>query len=306
MQTAFKKLPPKRRAEILNAAAGVFAEKGYHQASTPEICARAGISNGALYKYFRNKEDVYLSVMHHGIERMTDLFRKSTEGPESFFDAIEVLFDGLRRFTGRHRPYVQIWVDLSSGSMNRFAADMAAEIETEGKKLFRRLIEQGKDRGEIDPSLDTELAAYALDCQMTLFTYSLVSEYHRKRFSAFFEGRLRGPSPKEKIGLVVESARLLVGKTSDPPGDPKTVDNPARKTHRRKENDNQTRSPHPRDRSLVSSVPGAGGVRRRRPGGRDRQDKLAEGGRAAPRFGAELGEEGRIHPRYRSPGVGSE
>jgi len=211
MQETFKKLPRKRQTEILDAAARVFAEKGYHRASTPDICACAGISNGALYKYFRNKEAIYVSVMNHGIDLMTDMFRKYTDESESFFEGIAALFDGLRRFTRRYRPYVEIWVDLSSCSMNRFAAEISATVEAEGRKLFRALIEEAKDRGEIDSSLNTDLVTYTLDCHMTLFTYSLVSEYHRKRFSAFFNAGLQGPSQKEKIALVVESAKLLVG-----------------------------------------------------------------------------------------------
>ncbi len=210
MQETFKKLPRKRQVEILDAAARVFAEKGYHLASTPDICARAKVSNGALYKYFRNKEAIYISVLDHGIGLMTDLFRKHTDESDSFLEAIETLFEGLRRFTMRYRPYVEIWVDLSSCSMNRFAAELSEKIEAEGRKLFRGLIEKAKDRGELDASLKTDLVTYTLDCHMTLFTYSLVSEYHRKRFSAFFKDDLRGPSQKEKIALVVESAKLLV------------------------------------------------------------------------------------------------
>ncbi len=211
MQETFKKLPPKRQKEILDAAAGVFAEKGYHRASTPDICNRARISNGALYKYFRNKEAIYTSVLNHGLNLMTEMFRKKAGESESFPEAIETLFEGLRRFTRRHRPYVEIWVDLSSCSMNRYAADLSARVEAEGRRLFRGLIEEAKKKGEIDASLNTDLATYALDCHMTLFTYSLVSQYHRKRFSAFFQDSRRGPSQKEKVALVVESAKLLVG-----------------------------------------------------------------------------------------------
>jgi len=211
MQETFKKLPRKRQVEILDAAARVFAEKGYHRASTPDICTRASVSNGALYKYFRNKEAIYISVLNHGIDLMTDLFQKNADESESFLEAIETLFDGLRRFTRRYRPYVEIWVDLSSCSMNRFAAELSAKVEAQGRKLFRGLIEKAKDKGELDASLNTDLVTYALDCHMTLFTYSLVSEYHHKRFSAFFKDDLRGPTQKEKIALVVESAKLLVG-----------------------------------------------------------------------------------------------
>jgi hypothetical protein len=150
--------------------------------------------------------------MNHGIDLMiNDLNRKYTDQAESFFEAIEALFSGLRQFTRRYRSYVEIWVDLSSCSMNRFAAGLSAKVEAEGRKLFRGLVEEAKDRGEIDSSLNTDLVTYTLDCHMTLFTYSLVSEYHRKRFSAFFNDGRRGPSQTKRIALVLESAKLLVG-----------------------------------------------------------------------------------------------
>jgi AcrR family transcriptional regulator len=48
----------KRIAEILEAAAAVFAETGYEQATTNAIAAKAGISPGSLYQFFSNKGDI--------------------------------------------------------------------------------------------------------------------------------------------------------------------------------------------------------------------------------------------------------
>ncbi|MDY0393652.1 helix-turn-helix domain-containing protein [Virgibacillus halophilus] len=60
---AFAKLPQKKQVHILDAATESFAEKGYFGASIKEICQRADISNGALYKYFRNKEELYFVIL---------------------------------------------------------------------------------------------------------------------------------------------------------------------------------------------------------------------------------------------------
>jgi AcrR family transcriptional regulator len=48
----------RRIAEILDAAAAVFAEVGYEQATTNAIAAKAGISPGSLYQFFANKEEI--------------------------------------------------------------------------------------------------------------------------------------------------------------------------------------------------------------------------------------------------------
>jgi len=57
-----EKLVQKRSAQILEAAARVFAQKGYHAATTKEIASEAGVSEGTIYNYFQSKEDLLLSI----------------------------------------------------------------------------------------------------------------------------------------------------------------------------------------------------------------------------------------------------
>ncbi|MBE9508961.1 MAG: helix-turn-helix transcriptional regulator, partial [Chloroflexi bacterium] len=52
-----------RRAQILNAAATVFAEKGFHRATTREIARVADVSEGTIYNYFDSKEDLLVGII---------------------------------------------------------------------------------------------------------------------------------------------------------------------------------------------------------------------------------------------------
>ncbi len=52
-----------RRAQIIEAAARVFAQKGFHQATTKEIAQEAGIAEGTIYLYFAGKEDLLVTVL---------------------------------------------------------------------------------------------------------------------------------------------------------------------------------------------------------------------------------------------------
>ena len=52
-----------RRAQILEHARAVFAERGFHGASIADICERAGIGRGTLYQHFGNKRDVFFAVV---------------------------------------------------------------------------------------------------------------------------------------------------------------------------------------------------------------------------------------------------
>jgi AcrR family transcriptional regulator len=52
-----------RRNQILDAAARIFAEKGFHRATTKEIAQVAGISEGTIYNYFANKGDLVIGII---------------------------------------------------------------------------------------------------------------------------------------------------------------------------------------------------------------------------------------------------
>ncbi|TEU12194.1 MAG: TetR/AcrR family transcriptional regulator [Anaerolineales bacterium] len=52
-----------RKAQILDAAAAVFAEKGFHRATTKEIAEAADVSEGTIYNYFDSKADLLIGIM---------------------------------------------------------------------------------------------------------------------------------------------------------------------------------------------------------------------------------------------------
>jgi AcrR family transcriptional regulator len=57
------------RAELLQAAARVFARRGYHGASVEEIAAEAGYTTGAVYSNFKGKEKLFLALTDYELEK---------------------------------------------------------------------------------------------------------------------------------------------------------------------------------------------------------------------------------------------
>lgn len=80
MPEAAKRAQPRRRqargerrmAEILDAAAVVFAQAGYEAATTNAIAARAEISPGSLYQFFTNKEGIAQALADRFVTQMRD------------------------------------------------------------------------------------------------------------------------------------------------------------------------------------------------------------------------------------------
>ena len=66
-------VPEETRAALVAAARREFAEHGYSSASIRSICSAAGVTTGALYFFFRNKEELFEAVVSPLMERVTGL-----------------------------------------------------------------------------------------------------------------------------------------------------------------------------------------------------------------------------------------
>jgi AcrR family transcriptional regulator len=90
---AVEKWTPERRRQhtrdtLLDAAAVVFARRGFHGASLDEIAEAAGFTRGAIYKHFADKEDLLLSVWERFNEQALETFAEllHEQGSRSFDD----------------------------------------------------------------------------------------------------------------------------------------------------------------------------------------------------------------------------
>src|SRR5687767_2123469 len=66
-----------RRVSLLEAAIPVFAEHGYHAASTMAIATRAGISQAYVFRLFATKPELFVAAYNVASERMANTFREA-------------------------------------------------------------------------------------------------------------------------------------------------------------------------------------------------------------------------------------
>src|ERR1700674_5126248 len=89
---ARRRANPRRRApEIIEAAARVFAERGFHGATTQDIADVLGIRQASLYYYFSSKEAALELVCARGAEGFLEAAAIIASGPESATDKLRLL-----------------------------------------------------------------------------------------------------------------------------------------------------------------------------------------------------------------------
>jgi AcrR family transcriptional regulator len=130
---------------LLDAAAQVFAKKGFDGAQTPDIAAHAGVSTGAFYRYFTDKRQVFVEVIADHLRRAHDdvmgrlapsRFDGHGDGRAAIDRALGVLFDHFQRDAALDRVLMQM--SLRDPEVER----LRAEFEEIGLTTLTRLIEQ--------------------------------------------------------------------------------------------------------------------------------------------------------------------
>ena len=134
-----------KRVRITDAAVEVFAEKGFHQARISDIAKKAGVADGTIYLYFKNKEDLLLSVFE---EKMDYLLEGLGEAIAEVDDPIEK----IRRFARFHFKQVQdhrstakvLQVELRLS--NKFLKEYRPEKLWAYLGVFGQIVREGQSR----------------------------------------------------------------------------------------------------------------------------------------------------------------
>src|SRR5579871_6777771 len=140
-----------KRERILAAAERTFARHGFFTAKVADVAKEAGVADGTIYLYFKNKDDLLISVFERRMTQVNALMR----------DAIANLapLAQLRAFI---RTYLQLVADERQAAEVltielRQSAKFMTEYDNPGFADFLRLLggimAAAQDRGELDPSV---------------------------------------------------------------------------------------------------------------------------------------------------------
>jgi AcrR family transcriptional regulator len=142
-----------RKAQILDAAAQVFAEKGFSRATTKEIADIANVSEGTIYNYFGSKHDLLLgiadrligSAMNQTMSELANLDAVASD-VSAYIDAI---MRNSARFVRENQSFLQalateIWTDQEL--QEQFFTRILEPIFASGDRYLQALVPAGKTR----------------------------------------------------------------------------------------------------------------------------------------------------------------
>jgi TetR/AcrR family fatty acid metabolism transcriptional regulator len=148
---------PEKRKRLLHAAVQTFGRRGFHEAKIAEIAAEAGVAEGTVYLYFRNKEDLLGCVFDETMDGVLSQARaiRSAEGAAG--EKLKQLVGLHLSFLARDRALAsvfQIELRRSARLVERFSRTKLSEYF----RLLDGVVKEGIASGELRSDLDPRLA----------------------------------------------------------------------------------------------------------------------------------------------------
>jgi TetR/AcrR family transcriptional regulator, fatty acid metabolism regulator protein len=151
-----KKNKPKYK-QIIEAAVIVIAENGYHQAQVSKIAKQAGVADGTIYLYFKNKEDILISLFQEKMGNFIEKIQKEIEGISSPTEKLYVLIEKHFQLLAADR-HLAIVTQLELRQSNKELRLRINEVLKGYLKVVDGILIEGIEKGEFRQDLDIRLA----------------------------------------------------------------------------------------------------------------------------------------------------
>lgn len=153
-----------RRRQILDAASRCFGRSGFHRTSMQDILAEAGLSAGALYRYFRSKNEIVMAIADETITDVTGDVAALLEAdpPEPFGTVLGAVLDRIEpRLAPGGALYmaVQVWGEATHDTALR---EFVTETYGRLRGLFVDYAERAGEAGMLPPGADRAAVGTAL------------------------------------------------------------------------------------------------------------------------------------------------
>ncbi|AFC32033.1 TetR family transcriptional regulator [Paenibacillus mucilaginosus 3016] len=142
-----------KQRRIVQAAVEIFAEKGYSAASTSEIAQKAGVAEGTIFRHYKTKKDLLLSIIGPTMAKLVAPFvlRDFTPVLEASYagydDFLRALVRNRLEFVRRHLPVIRILlqeIPFQTELREEFKAVLMREVYVRVEKAIHHFQAQGQ------------------------------------------------------------------------------------------------------------------------------------------------------------------
>jgi TetR/AcrR family fatty acid metabolism transcriptional regulator len=149
-----------KHLRIIKAALKIFAKKGFYNSRVSEIAKEAEVADGTIYLYFKNKDDILISVFETEMIKMINNMKKELS---KYRDPIEK----IKIFAFQHLSMItenQDWAEVAQVELrqsSKFMREYVKDHYMDYLNIFAYIIQEGQEKGVFKEGINTGIAKRA-------------------------------------------------------------------------------------------------------------------------------------------------
>ena len=181
----YQKLSEEKQNDLINAGIKEFADKGLTGASLSAIAKKAGISVGVIYKYYSDKNALFLACVHYGLETLSEVLNDVISHEDDIELCVKNIVNAVVQTSIDGSEINRMYNTISSMEANIFAKELAQEIEGVSAKVYCDLVAKSQRMGKIDKNADSKLFALFFDSILMMIQFSYSCDYYKERLKLY-------------------------------------------------------------------------------------------------------------------------
>jgi TetR/AcrR family fatty acid metabolism transcriptional regulator len=130
----------------------VFACQGFYQSTVAQIAKEAGVADGTIYLYFKNKDDILVQFFSYKTRQVFDRFRAEVNKADNSLDKLRNLIRRHLTEFQRDRDMAVLY-QVGTHQIDRLAEEQIREMSKLYKDLISEIVEVGQQEGSIRKDL---------------------------------------------------------------------------------------------------------------------------------------------------------
>lgn len=155
-----------KRARILRGAIQVFARKGFYTARVSDIAKAAGVADGTIYLYFKNKDDILISLFEERFDHLISTLRAELPGLPDPLSRLRHMVELQLGTMEKHRDLAEV-VTVNLRQSTRFLKQYAAPRFMQYLEIMAGVIADGQRdgslRGDVNPLIVARMIFGSID-----------------------------------------------------------------------------------------------------------------------------------------------
>lgn len=184
-KSTFDNIPPEKRRRILDVATEEFANRGFEGTNINVIAKKAQVSVGSLYKYFDTKQDLYLTTVRVGIDKLKAILYEVAGADEDVLLKLRDVIRAIQKTSREYNVLLKLYNGMTGESSSEMLSALSRDMESVSAQLYAELIRKGQQSGEIRKDLSPEMGAFLLDNLLMSLQFTYACDYYSERFKVF-------------------------------------------------------------------------------------------------------------------------